>query len=103
MGAGSYNRFSDWGLSEEEPADYYHTVAARARIWLAEATTPGLKQQLRDLIDWCEEVAANVASGSENDRPRGQSPLSGCAGNSYGFPTPAAVVAPASRGLAIDP
>src|SRR5215813_11397315 len=27
----------DWGLSEEEPA----AAAARARIWLAEDTTPG--------------------------------------------------------------
>jgi hypothetical protein len=67
MHAGYSSKFSDWGLSEEEPADYYHTAAARARKWLAEATTPGLKQQLRDLIDWCEEVAAEVTSGLKND------------------------------------
>ena len=62
MDAGLCNKISDWGLSQEEPADYYHTAAARARQWLADATTPGLKQQLRDLIDWCEEVGAKGAS-----------------------------------------
>jgi hypothetical protein len=67
MDAGYCSKFSDWVLSEQEPADYYRTVAAQARKWLADATTPGLKRQLRDLIDWCEEVAAKSASGSEND------------------------------------
>jgi hypothetical protein len=67
MDAGYCSKFADWNLSEEEPADYYQTAAARARKWLAEATTPGLKQQLRDLIDWCEEAAAKVASGSKDD------------------------------------
>jgi hypothetical protein len=67
MDADYCGNFFNWGLSEEDPADYYRTVATRARRWLAEATTPGLKRQLCDLIDWCEEVAAKVARGSEND------------------------------------
>ncbi len=66
MGAGHYLELSEWGLLEEEPADYYRTAAARARKLLAEATTPRLKQHLRQLIALCEEVAAKVASASEN-------------------------------------
>ena len=64
MDAGYCGEFSDWGLLEEKSADYYLTAAVRARKLLAEATTPRLKQHLRELITRCEEMAVTVASGS---------------------------------------
>jgi hypothetical protein len=67
MDVGDCDEFSHWGLLEEEPADYYRAAATRARKWLAEATTPRLKQQLRELIARCEDAAAKVARASANN------------------------------------
>jgi hypothetical protein len=65
MDAGYVNEISDPGSSEEVSVDYYRTAAARARRLQAEATTPRLKQYLRELIARCERLADEIASASE--------------------------------------
>lgn len=65
MDAGHFNEISDRGSSEEVPAAYYRTTAARARRLQAEATTPRLKQYLRELIARCERLAGEIPSASE--------------------------------------
>ena len=65
MDAGYANAISDGGSSEEVSAAYYRTAAARARRLQAEATTPRLKQYLRELIARCERLAEDIASASE--------------------------------------
>jgi hypothetical protein len=65
MEAGYFNEISDRGSSEEVSAAYYRTAAARASRLRAEATTPRLKQYLRELIARCERLAEEIASAAE--------------------------------------
>ena len=65
MDADYVNKISDPGSSEEVSVEYYCTAAARARRLQAEATTPRLKQYLRELIARCERLADETASASE--------------------------------------
>ncbi len=51
---------SDGWSSEEQPAAYYRTTAARARRLQADATTPRVKQYLDKMIVHCERLAGNV-------------------------------------------
>ena len=65
MEAGNVNKISDPGSSEEVSVAYYRAAAARARRLQAEATTPRLKQYLRELIARCERLEGEIASASE--------------------------------------
>jgi hypothetical protein len=51
-------------LSVELSAAQYHAAAARARRLQGEATTPRLKEYLRELIARCERLAGEAASAS---------------------------------------
>jgi len=64
MDAETFNEISDWGATEGMPAARYHAAAARARRLQGEATTPRLKEYLRELIAKCERLAAEAASAS---------------------------------------
>src|SRR5262252_8310621 len=61
MNAGHFEQISDCWSSEEQPATYYRTAAARARILQADATTPGVRQYLDKMIAHCERLAGNAA------------------------------------------
>ena len=63
--AGYVNEISDPESSEEVSVAYYRTAAARARRLQAEATTPRLKQYLRELVARCERLAGEIVSASE--------------------------------------
>jgi hypothetical protein len=65
MDAGYINEISDSGSSEEVSVAYYRTAAARARRLQAEATTPRLKQYLRELIARCERMAVEIVNASK--------------------------------------
>jgi hypothetical protein len=65
MDAGYVNEISDRGSSEELSVAYYRTAAARARRLQAEATTPRIKQYLRELIARCERLEGEIVSASE--------------------------------------
>ena len=65
MDAGYLNEISDTGSSEEVSVAYYRTAAARARRLQAEATTPRLKQYLRELVARCERLAGEIVSASK--------------------------------------
>jgi hypothetical protein len=67
MAPGRGAKISDWELLPDQPADYYLTEAGRARRLLEEATTPRLKQHLRELIARFEGAAAKEASASQRD------------------------------------
>ena len=58
------NESSNWAGSEGVSATYYHAAAARARKLHAEATTPRLKQFLRQLIAKLEGLARDVQTES---------------------------------------
>jgi hypothetical protein len=58
------NESLNWAGSEEVSAAYYHAAAARARKLHAEATTPRLKQYLRQLIAKLEGLARDVQTES---------------------------------------
>ena len=60
MEAGCIGQSSDWTGLEELSAAHYHSAAARARKLHAEATTPRLKQHLRELIAKFEGLARKV-------------------------------------------
>ena len=60
MNAGHFDEISDCWASEEQPALYYRTAAARARRLQADATTPRVKQYLDKMIVHCERLAGNV-------------------------------------------
>ena len=64
MKAGCIGESSDWTGLEELSAAYYHAAAARARKLHAEATTPRLKQYLRELITKFEGLARKVQAES---------------------------------------
>jgi hypothetical protein len=55
---------SDWTGLEGLSAAHYHSAAARARKLHAEATTPRLKQYLRQLIAKLEGLARDVQTES---------------------------------------
>ena len=60
MNAGHFKQISDCWSSEEQPAIYYRTTAARARRLQADATTPGVRQYLDKMIAHCERLAGTV-------------------------------------------
>jgi len=63
--AGYVNEISDPESSEEVSVAYYRAAAARARRLQADATTPRLKQYLRELIARCERLEGEIVSASE--------------------------------------
>jgi hypothetical protein len=63
MNVGHFEQISDCWSSEERPATYYRTAAARARILQADATTPGVRQYLDKMIAHCERLAGSVEPG----------------------------------------
>jgi hypothetical protein len=62
MNASHFEQISDCWSSEEQPATYYRTAAARARRLQANATTPRVKQYL-DKIAHCERLGGEVEPG----------------------------------------
>jgi hypothetical protein len=60
MNADHFEQISDCWLSEEQPATYYRTTAARARRLQADATTARVKQYLDTMIAHCERLAGKV-------------------------------------------
>jgi hypothetical protein len=63
MNAGHFEQLSDCWSSEQQPATYYRTAAARARRLQADATTPRVKQYLDKIIAHCERSAGKVEPG----------------------------------------
>jgi hypothetical protein len=63
MHVGSFEQISDCWSSEEQPATYYRTTAARARRLQADATTPRVKQYLDEMIAHCERLAGKIEPG----------------------------------------
>jgi len=63
MNVGHFEQISDCWSLEEQPATYYRTAAARARILQADATTLGVRQYLDKMIAHCELLAGNVEPG----------------------------------------
>ena len=63
MNVGHFEQISDCWSLEGQPATYYRTAAARARILQADATTPGVRQYLDKMIAHCELLAGNVEPG----------------------------------------
>jgi hypothetical protein len=80
MNAGHFEQVSDCWSSEEQPATYYRTAAARARRLQADATTPRVKQYLDKMIVHCERLAGKVEQPASCpldrpgrvDKPRGE-------------------------------
>ena len=64
MKAGYIDEISNWTGLEGLSAAHYHSAAARARKLHAEATTPRLKQHLRELIAKFEGLARKVQAES---------------------------------------
>jgi hypothetical protein len=60
MSAGHFEQISDCWSSEQRPATYYRTTAARARKLQSDATTPRVKQYLDTMIAHCERLAGKV-------------------------------------------
>ena len=60
MNAGHFEQISDCWSSEQQPATYYRTTAARARRLQADATTPRVRQYLDKMIAHCERLAGKV-------------------------------------------
>ena len=63
MNAGHFEQISDCWSSEQQPATYYRTIAARARKLQADATTPRVRQYLDKMIAHCERLAGTVEPG----------------------------------------
>jgi hypothetical protein len=76
MNAGHFEQISDCWSSEQRPATYYRTVAARARKLQADATTPRVRQYLDTMIAHCEQLAGKVEPGVSLSR----SPIIGRSG-----------------------
>ena len=72
MNAGHFEQISDCWSSEQQPARYYRTAAARARRLQADATTLRVKQYLDKMIAHCEGLAGKVEPGVS---PRYSRPL----------------------------
>jgi hypothetical protein len=68
MNAGHFEQLSDCWSSEEQPAIYYRTTAARARRLQADATTPGVRQYLDKIIAHCERLAGKVEPATSASR-----------------------------------
>jgi hypothetical protein len=64
MKAGYIDEISNWTGLEGLSTVNYHAAAARARKLHAEATTPRLKQYLRELITKFEGLARKVQAES---------------------------------------
>jgi hypothetical protein len=60
MNVGHCEQLSDCWSSEQQPATYYRTTAARARKLQADATTPRVKQYFDKMIAHCERLAGKV-------------------------------------------
>ena len=63
MNAGHFEQISDCWLLEEQPAAYYRSAAARARILQADVTTIRVRQYLDKMIAHCERLAGGVELG----------------------------------------
>jgi hypothetical protein len=63
MNAGHFEQISDCWSSEQQPAMYYRTIAARARRLQADATTGRVKLYLDKMIAHCERLAGKVEPG----------------------------------------
>jgi len=61
------NDTSEWWSLEQRSAVYHRAVAAKARRFRAEATTPRLKEQLENAIAQHEQIAAEIKRASEPD------------------------------------
>lgn len=55
---------------KQEPAEYYRAAAARARALEQDATTPRVKQHLRDLINRYDRLAGEVERTAEGEPSR---------------------------------
>jgi hypothetical protein len=71
MNAGHFEQISDCWLLEEQPATYYRSAAARARMLQADATTPRMRQYLDKMIVHCERLAGQIEQPASRplDRP----------------------------------
>jgi hypothetical protein len=76
MNAGHFEQISDCWSSEQQPARYYRTAAARARRLQADVTTPRVKQYLDKMIAHCEGLAGkaepSVSPGSHRHTRAGR-------------------------------
>ena len=63
MDAGYFEQISDCWSLEGQPAKYYLTAAARARMLQADATTPRVKQYLNQMVAHCERLAGKIEPG----------------------------------------
>ena len=63
MNAGHFEQISDCWLLEEQPARYYRSAAARARMLQADATTTRVRQYLDEMIADCERLASGAEPG----------------------------------------
>ena len=63
MNVGHFEQISDCWSLEGQPATYYRTAAARARMLQADATTPRVKQYLDRMVAHCEQLAGNAEPG----------------------------------------
>jgi hypothetical protein len=75
MNAGHFEQISDCWLLEEQPATYYRSAAARARMLQADATTPSVKQYLDKMIAHCERLAEPGVSPGSDRRYAGRTRL----------------------------
>lgn len=57
---------AEW-TQKQQPAEYYRAAAARARALEQDATTPRVKQHLRELIDRYDRLAGEVEKTAERD------------------------------------
>jgi len=76
MNVGHFEQISDCWLLEEQPATYYRSAAARARMLQADATTTRVRQYLDKMIAHCERLEAKsspeslpVTTGDTRARP----------------------------------
>jgi len=69
MNAGHFEQISDCWSSEQQPARYYRTAAARARRLQADVTTPRVKQYLDKMIAHCEGQILSHSSGASPEAP----------------------------------
>ena len=63
MNVSHFEQISDCWSLEGQPAKYYLTAAARARMLQADATTPRVKQYLNQMVAHCERLAGSVEPG----------------------------------------
>jgi hypothetical protein len=75
MNVGHLEQISDCWSLEGQPAKYYLTAAARARMLQADATTPRVKQYLDKMIAHCERLAEPGVSPGSDRRYAGRTRL----------------------------